>query len=115
MTVRYRDLALADLDAILAIEEDAFSSPWTRGMFAAEVSGPDRRWFVAEDDAGLVGYAGGWVIAGDAHLLNLAVAPSARRSGIGRESGQESIFEFLQTKSVWIETEESTANPFIIR
>ena len=38
-----------------------------------------------------------------------------KRSGIGRESGQESIFEFLQTKSVWIETEESTANPFIIR
>jgi len=38
-----------------------------------------------------------------------------KRSGLGRESGQESIFEFLQTKSVWIETEESTANPFIIR
>ena len=38
-----------------------------------------------------------------------------KRSGIGRESGQESIHEFLQTKTVWIETEESTANPFIIR
>jgi len=38
-----------------------------------------------------------------------------KRSGLGRESGQESIYEFLQTKSVWIETEESTANPFIIR
>jgi (Z)-2-((N-methylformamido)methylene)-5-hydroxybutyrolactone dehydrogenase len=38
-----------------------------------------------------------------------------KRSGIGRESGQESINEFLQTKTVWIETEEKTGNPFIIR
>jgi acyl-CoA reductase-like NAD-dependent aldehyde dehydrogenase len=38
-----------------------------------------------------------------------------KRSGIGRESGQESIYEFLQTKTVWFETEESTSNPFIIR
>jgi acyl-CoA reductase-like NAD-dependent aldehyde dehydrogenase len=38
-----------------------------------------------------------------------------KRSGIGRESGQEAIDAYLQTKTVWIETEESTANPFIIR
>lgn len=38
-----------------------------------------------------------------------------KRSGIGRESGQEAIHEFLQTKSVWIATELSTANPFVIR
>ena len=38
-----------------------------------------------------------------------------KRSGIGRESGQEAIHEFLQTKSVWIATELSTAKPFVIR
>ena len=38
-----------------------------------------------------------------------------KRSGIGRESGQESIYEYLQTKTVWFETEESTTNPFVIR
>ncbi|MCL4744969.1 MAG: aldehyde dehydrogenase [Burkholderiaceae bacterium] len=38
-----------------------------------------------------------------------------KRSGIGRESGQESIYEFLQTKTVWIETNLSTANPFALR
>ena len=38
-----------------------------------------------------------------------------KRSGLGRESGQEAIHEFLQTKSVWIATETSVANPFIIR
>jgi len=38
-----------------------------------------------------------------------------KRSGQGRESGQESIKEFMQTKSVWIAHETSVANPFIMR
>ena len=38
-----------------------------------------------------------------------------KRSGQGRESGQESIKEFLQLKSVWIAHQTSVANPFIMR
>ncbi len=38
-----------------------------------------------------------------------------KRSGIGRESGQEAIQDFLQTKSVWINTSDEIPNPFIIR
>ena len=38
-----------------------------------------------------------------------------KRSGQGRESGQECIKEFLETKSVWISHETSNANPFIIK
>ncbi len=38
-----------------------------------------------------------------------------KRSGIGRESGQEAIGAYLQTKTVWIDTVGKTANPFVIR
>lgn len=38
-----------------------------------------------------------------------------KNSGIGRESGQEAIKEFMQTKSVWISYAEDTPNPFIMR
>ena len=38
-----------------------------------------------------------------------------KRSGIGRESGQEAIDEYLQTKSVWIDLGSAPANPFIMR
>ena len=38
-----------------------------------------------------------------------------KRSGLGRESGLEAIKEYLQVKSVWIATESSVANPFVIR
>ena len=37
-----------------------------------------------------------------------------KRSGLGRELGQEAIMEYLQTKSVWISTAEEVANPFVV-
>ena len=36
-------------------------------------------------------------------------------SGLGRENGSEAINEYLQTKSVWINTGAATANPFVMR
>ena len=39
-----------------------------------------------------------------------------KKSGLGRESGQEMIKEYLQQKSVWIETSNAEApNPFVLR
>ncbi|MFZ9194347.1 MAG: aldehyde dehydrogenase [Burkholderiales bacterium] len=38
-----------------------------------------------------------------------------KRSGIGRESGQDMIYEYLQTKSVWISTATEVPNPFVLR
>lgn len=36
-------------------------------------------------------------------------------SGLGRENGSHAIQEYLQTKSVWINTGAVTANPFVMR
>jgi aldehyde dehydrogenase (NAD+) len=38
-----------------------------------------------------------------------------KRSGIGRESGQDMIKDYLQVKSVWISTATNVPNPFIQR
>jgi len=38
-----------------------------------------------------------------------------KRSGLGRENGQEAIYEYLQTKSVWISTADDVPNPFVMR
>ena len=38
-----------------------------------------------------------------------------KSSGIGRESGLHAIDEYLQTKSVWINTALETPNPFALR
>jgi aldehyde dehydrogenase (NAD+) len=36
-------------------------------------------------------------------------------SGVGRENGQNAIYEYLQLKSVWINTGAPTGNPFVMR
>jgi aldehyde dehydrogenase (NAD+) len=36
-------------------------------------------------------------------------------SGLGRENGQEAIKEFLQVKSVWINSGAVSGNPFVMR
>jgi len=38
-----------------------------------------------------------------------------KRSGLGRENGQEAIREYMQTKSVWISTATEVPNPFVMR
>jgi (Z)-2-((N-methylformamido)methylene)-5-hydroxybutyrolactone dehydrogenase len=38
-----------------------------------------------------------------------------KRSGIGRENGQEAIDAYLQTKTVWIDTVGRPADPFVLR
>jgi acyl-CoA reductase-like NAD-dependent aldehyde dehydrogenase len=38
-----------------------------------------------------------------------------KRSGLGRENGEDAIKEYLQVKSVWISTATDVANPFIQR
>ena len=38
-----------------------------------------------------------------------------KRSGLGRENGQDMIYEYLQTKSVWISTAKEVPNPFVMR
>jgi aldehyde dehydrogenase (NAD+) len=38
-----------------------------------------------------------------------------KRSGLGRESGQEAIDEYQQTKTVWIDITGQAPNPFVIR
>jgi aldehyde dehydrogenase (NAD+) len=38
-----------------------------------------------------------------------------KRSGLGRESGQEMIKDYLQVKSIWISTATEVPNPFVLR
>ncbi|RLA53772.1 MAG: carnitine dehydratase [Gammaproteobacteria bacterium] len=38
-----------------------------------------------------------------------------KKSGVGRENGIDAMYEYLQTKSVWISTADDVPNPFVMR
>ena len=74
----------ADLDQVMEIEEVSFPTPWPRKAFIDEFSTEWSHLYAAKDTRRdrLLGYCNYWVVQEDAHLLNLAVAPAARRKGV---------------------------------
>lgn len=77
-----RLLAANDLVDVLLLERSVHSHPWRQSSFEDCLRGRQRCW-LAESKGTLVGYV---VVAhggGDAELLNIAVAPSYQRKGIG--------------------------------
>ena len=75
----------SDLDGVMAIEEVSFPTPWSREMFLEDFPRDFSDTLVAAGtDDEVLGYAVCWTIAGESHLLNIAVHPARRGQGIGQ-------------------------------
>jgi [ribosomal protein S18]-alanine N-acetyltransferase len=77
-----RRLQLRDLAAIEVIERSAYPTPWSRSMFAGELSKPSSVCLGAFDDDVLVGYLITSRYVDAWHVMNVAVAAELRRRGI---------------------------------
>ena len=72
---------------IMEIESAAYPVGWSQKVFATEIEQAgrgDRHYVVARRDGAIVGYAGLWFAVDEAHVTNVAVAPTARRQGVAR-------------------------------
>src|SRR5512140_1435128 len=79
-------------DGVMAIEEVSFPTPWSRGMFVEDFPRDFSDALVAAGtEEEVLGYAVCWTIAGESHLLNIAVHPARRGQGIGRALLSECI------------------------
>lgn len=85
MEVRILPLTHQQLDPLLEVEQNAFKKPWSRAQFLGELSSDATRYFVAEADGRIVGYAGCWLIVDEVHITNIAVHSDFRRRGIGQQ------------------------------
>ncbi|MFI5084445.1 MAG: ribosomal protein S18-alanine N-acetyltransferase [Actinomycetales bacterium] len=85
MNAVLRDMTLADLDVVCALENRLFPVDyWPRQMFIDELSRPEtRRYLVAEAAGAVVGYAGLMCIEPTADVQTIAVVPEAEGRGIG--------------------------------
>lgn len=76
------------LDDIARLERENFSAPWSREMLERAI-GSDRNIFLAcVSDGRVRGYIGGLLVIDELEIYNLAVEPTARRRGLGRELTQ---------------------------
>jgi [ribosomal protein S18]-alanine N-acetyltransferase len=80
---RIRPAVPADAERLLPIEQRCFSDPWSVGTFEETLRPPHGLGLVAERAGQVKGYLVARSVAGEGEILNLAVAPDARRRGIG--------------------------------
>jgi [ribosomal protein S18]-alanine N-acetyltransferase len=82
--VELRPLRTPDLDAIEDIERASYPTPWSRSMFAGELSKPSGICLGAFQGEDMLGYL---IVARyvDAwHVMNVAVDPGSRSRGVAR-------------------------------
>jgi ribosomal-protein-alanine N-acetyltransferase len=82
VALRIRELELADLGAIEAIEQRAYPTPWSRSMFASELAKPTSICLGAFEGDELVGYVINSRYVDAWHVMNVAVDPDRRRRGV---------------------------------
>lgn len=68
---------------IAALEQICFSDPWNEASVRSELDNPLSLWLVAVEDDCVLGYIGSQTVLGEADIMNVAVAPEARRKGLG--------------------------------
>ncbi|MBT5871813.1 MAG: ribosomal protein S18-alanine N-acetyltransferase [Candidatus Latescibacteria bacterium] len=74
-----------DLPAVVRIERASYPDPWSSASFSREISAqPISHPIVARRDGMVVGFVVAWFVVDEVHIGNVAVAPDARRQGIGR-------------------------------
>jgi len=81
---RYRRMTASDLDAVMAIENEIYPHPWTRGNFNDSLNA-GYHCLAMTIAGGIVGYSVVMIAAGEAHLLNLSIAAAWQRRGLGRD------------------------------
>lgn len=83
MTVR--EMTRADVEAVCRIERECFSMPWSAADFLEMIEADYAHYYVAQEAGQIVGCCGIRNLAGEGEITNVAVAPGARRQGIGRK------------------------------
>lgn len=84
MDVIIRAMKEEDIDDIVEIEKEAFSTPWSRESFIIEIrDNLLAKYIVAEVEGKVVGYGGMWLILHEGHITNIAVRQSHKGQGIG--------------------------------
>ncbi len=96
---------------ILRIENSSFVSPWNTRSFAEEVDRPISRLLAMKTDSRLSGYICFWIVAGEIHLMKMAIHPEMRGNGLGFFLLTRMIEEGRSEKAekVWLEVRLSNS------
>ena len=104
-------MTVGSLDAVLAIEVQAYPFPWTRGNFIDSLAAGYLARVLVADDGELVGYFVAMPGFEEMHLLNVTVASHHEGRGHARRLLAElyALSASFSATAVWLEVRESNA------
>jgi len=94
-----------DIAALVALENECFSEPWSETAFVDFIDGGGIL-YKAESDGKVVGYAGMYLSFGDGSVTNIAVTAAYRRNGIGAAL-LKALSDTPDTERLFLEVRES--------
>ena len=77
-----RPMRDADIPAVLLVEKDSYEFPWSAGNFIDSIHAGYSTW-VYEVGGEIIGHTVLMAALDEAHLLNITIAPTWRRQGLG--------------------------------
>ena len=77
-------MQVTDIEEVIAIENDAYPFPWTRGNFLDSLASDYDCWVMRDSDSRLAGYFLLMPAVDDNHILNITVRPDLQGKGLGR-------------------------------
>lgn len=116
-----REATRADVPWLVEAERACFpDEAWTQGMVADEFERPGGVQWIAEAQQGEyngehngeraipVGFAFGWLVLGELHVLHIATLPARRRGGAGRAL-LRALIHTEGTEMCWLEVRADNA------
>jgi len=78
-----RKMSVTDLQQVIRIEHTSFPTPWTLDLFVRELSLKFSHNFVLDLLGNVIGYINFWLVAGEMHIMSIAVQEDYREKRVG--------------------------------
>lgn len=83
-SLSFTPMQVQDLPDVIAIENDVYPHPWTRGNFLDSLYSGYQAWTLREPSGALAGYFLLMLAVDEGHLLNISVRRDLQGQGAGR-------------------------------
>ncbi|WP_028998031.1 ribosomal protein S18-alanine N-acetyltransferase [Azohydromonas australica] len=106
-------MRVSHLDAVMALENASYEFPWSRGNFVDSLHAGYPAQLLREAPGGVpLGYYVAMAGVDEVHLLNITVAPAARRRGYARFMLDDLVrhCRMVEALSLWLEVRESNTS-----
>src|SRR5687768_4547324 len=94
VTIHLEPMQESDLEAVLLIEHQSFSMPWSQALFRSDLRNPKSHLLVARPQEApkvVAGYIGYRIVVDEMHIVIVAVDPVWRRQRVAMQMLQQAI------------------------